>query len=408
MNSGIVAFNLPSVKTAWEQPVPGSSQTPHQLRVYGAADEILGAWNISPGINFAALMGAFPASPPNVSLSDPTTVSESGGTASFTVSLSAPTNHRVKVNFSTISGTALDGLDFTNSPGVITLEPGVISGGSTIPIINEEVDENDETLTVRITANLGVVTRSQSTLTILDDDPPPTLTINDVSGIEGKFGNALFFEVTLSTASGKTITVEYATVANSASEIDFVPPKGTLTFFSGQTTNSVVVPISSDQLSESNETFSINLSNPNNAVVTDGQGIGTIIDDDAPLLATEAPTQRAIALDALMLREPFLLTNPNYLGADKRARINLFTLNLILTPGLVVTAEAVDSQQMVHQLPVESVQNVPNFLAIVPDDPFLTQIVLKLPESIVSAGDLQVSLRARNKTSNKVLISVKP
>lgn len=404
----LVAYNLPSFTTAWEQPVPGSSQTPHQLRVYGAADEILGAWNISPGINFSALMGAFPASPPNVSLSDSTTVSESGGTASFTVSLSAPTNHRVTVNFSTISGTALDGLDYTNSPGAITLEPGVISGSFSIPIINDELDEPDETLTVKIIPNLGILTRSQSTLTILDDDPPPALTINDVSGIEGKFGNVLFFEVTLSATSGQTVTIEYATIANSASEIDFVPLKGTLTFFPGQTTNNVAVPIFSDELSESDETFTINLSNPNNAIITDGQGIGTIIDDDAPLLATEVPSQRAIALDALMLREPFLLNNPLYLGTDKRARISLFTLNLILTPGLVVTAEAVDSQQVVHQLPVESVQNVPNFLAIIPEEPFLTQIVFKLPEGIVTAGDLQVSIRARNKTSNQVLISVKP
>ena len=402
------AYNLPGFTTAWEQPVPGSSQTPHQLRVYGAVDEILGAWNISPGTNFAAVMGAFPASPPNVSLSDSTTVSESGGTASFTVSLSAPTNHRVTVNFSSFSGTALEGLDYTNSPGMITLEPGVTSGSFTIPIINDELDENDETLTVKITPNLGIVTRSQSTLTILDDDPTPTLTINDVSGIEGKFGNTLFFQVNLSAASGRTVTVEYATAANSASETDFVPSKGTLTFFPSQTANNIVVPISSDQLSENDETFTVNLSNPNNAIISDGQGIGTIIDDDAPRLATETSSQRAIALDALLLSEPFLLTNPNYLGTDKRARINLFTLNLILTPGLVVTAEAVDSQQVVHQLPVESVQNVPNFLAIVPQEPFLTQIVLKLPEGIVSAGDLQVSIRARNKTSNKVLISVKP
>jgi len=353
-------------------------------------------------------MGAFPASPPNVSLSDSTTVSESGGTASFTVSLSVPTNHRIKVNFSTIDGTALAGLDYTNSPDTLTLEPGVTSGSFTIPIINDGLNENDETLTVKITPNLGIVTRAQSTLTILDDDPPPTLTINDVSGIEGRFGNALFFEVTLSAASGKTVTVEYATVANSASENDFVASKDTLSFVPGQTIKNVVVPIFSDQLSESDETFTINLSNPNNAIITDGQGVGTIIDDDAPLLATEAPSQRAIALDALMLREPFLLNNPSYLGTDKRARISLFTLNLILTPGLVVTAEAVDSQQVVHQLPVESVQNVPNFLAMVPEEPFLTQIVLKLPEGIVSAGDLQVSLKARNKTSNQVLISVKP
>lgn len=404
----LVAFNLPGFTTAWEQPVAGFSQIPLQLRVYGAADEILGAWHMSPGGNSLALMGAFPASPPNVSLSEATTISESGGTATFTVALSSPTNHRVTVNFSTTSGTAVEDVDYTNSSGVIVFEPGVVTGSFTIPIINDELDEIDELLTVRITANLGVVTRAESSLIILDDDPPPTIKISDVSGIEGLFGNALFFEVTLSTASAQQVTMKYETAANTASEIDFVPLKGTVTFFPGQTINTIVVPIFPDQLSESDEAFSVNLSDPNHAVITDGQAIGTIIDDDAPLLATEAPSQRAIALDATMLRDPFLLNNPQYLGTDKRARISLFTLNLILTPGLVVTAEAVDSRQVVHHLSVESAQNVANFPAIGPEEPFLTQIVLKLPEGIVTAGDLQVTVRAYNKTSNQVVISVKP
>ena len=405
----LVAFNLPSFTTAWEQPVPGSSQIPLQLRVYGAADEILGAWHAGMAINFAALMGAFPASPPNVSLSDSTTVNESGGTATFTVSLSSPTTHRITVNFSTINGTALDGLDYTNSPGVITFEPGVTSGSFTIPIVNDELDETDETLTVRITANLGVVTRAQSSLTILDDDPPPSASIADAIAFEGNgFVQIMIFEVNLSAISAKTITMNYATAPGTATESDFVPGNGTITFLPGQIRSNILVQIVGDRLSESDETFAVNLSNPNNVTITDAQGIGTILDNDAPRLATATLSQRAIALDALMLREPFLLTNQNYLGTDKRARISLFTLNLILTSGLVVTAEAVDSQQVVHQLPVESVQNVPNFLAIVPEEPFLTQIVLKLPEGIVNAGDLQVSIRARNKTSNQVLISVKP
>lgn len=79
-----------------------------------------------------------------------------------------------------------------------------------------------------------------------------------------------------------------------------------------------------------------------------------------------------------------------------------------MAPDLVVTAEAVDSQQAVYQLPVELVENVPNFMATVPEQPFLTQIVLKLPEGIVNAGDLRLSITGRNKTSNKVLIAVKP
>lgn len=66
----------------------------------------------------------------------------------------------------------------------------------------------------------------------------------------------------------------------------------------------------------------------------------------------------------------------------KRTRISVFTLNLVLTPGLVITAHGVDSQRVLHQLPVEFVGNVPGFNPVVPQEPFLTQIVLRLPDAI--------------------------
>jgi hypothetical protein len=56
----------------------------------------------------------------------------------------------------------------------------------------------------------------------------------------------------------------------------------------------------------------------------------------------------------------------------------VFTLNLILTLGVVVTAQGVDDQQATHQLPVEFVGNVPSFIPVIPQEPALTQIVLKV------------------------------
>jgi hypothetical protein len=45
---------------------------------------------------------------------------------------------------------------------------------------------------------------------------------------------------------------------------------------------------------------------------------------------------------------------------------------------------------------------------VVPEAPVLTQIIVRLPESITSAGDLQVRFTAPGRTSNPVLIGVKP
>lgn len=123
---------------------------------------------------------------------------------------------------------------------------------------------------------------------------------------------------------------------------------------------------------------------------------------------TEQNSQRAIALDAVtFVRDPFNLNNLNYFGSDKRTR-TAFTTNLILTAGLVVTAEATDAQQMVHQLPVEFVGSVETFVPVVPEAPTMMQIIVRIPESITNAGDLSVRITARGRTSNAVLIGVKP
>ena len=184
--------------------------------------------------------------------------------------------------------------------------------------------------------------------------------------------------------------------------IDYAATNGTLTFTPGQTSQSVSVSVNGDILNEDNVAFNVNLTSPTNATISDNQGVGTIVDDDTPILGTEENSQRAIALDAVtFVRDPFKVTNPNYFGADLRTRIIIFPTNLNVTPGLIVTAQAVDSQQTHFVLPVEFVGSLPTF-------PGFTQVVVKLPDGIVNAGDLQVTITVRGKTSNVVLVGVTP
>ena len=138
----LVAHNLPGFTTAWEQPVPGSNPRDHQLEVYGPSGEILGAWQTSSPTDVFSVFGAFPASPPSVSLSNSVMVNETGGTTvNFTVTLSAPTNHRTNINYSTANGTAASGSDYTNTSGTLTFQPGVTSGTISIPVSDDNLDE---------------------------------------------------------------------------------------------------------------------------------------------------------------------------------------------------------------------------------------------------------------------------
>ncbi len=61
---------------------------------------------------------------------------------------------------------------------------------------------------------------------------------------------------------------------------DYQSASGTLTFNPGVTSQPITIQLYNDATVEGNQTFSVNLSNPASATISDGQGIATIIDDD--------------------------------------------------------------------------------------------------------------------------------
>ena len=101
---------------------------------------------------------------------------------------------------------------------------------------------------------------------------------------EGDSGEATAtFTVTLSPGSDQTVTVDFATADETATApSDYQPSAGVLVFDPAQTTQSVSVTVNGDTLNEADETYFVDLSNPTNATITDGQGVGTITDDDPP------------------------------------------------------------------------------------------------------------------------------
>ncbi|MFN5515095.1 MAG: Calx-beta domain-containing protein [Cyanobacteriota bacterium] len=107
--------------------------------------------------------------------------------------------------------------------------------------------------------------------------------INDVPFQEG--GAAQSFTVTAidPITSAATATVNYATANGTAiAGFDYTAQNGVLTFGTGTNTRTISIPITDDTLYEpTNETFSVNLSNASsNAAISDGFGLGTIIDND--------------------------------------------------------------------------------------------------------------------------------
>ena len=78
------------------------------------------------------------------------------------------------------------------------------------------------------------------------------------------------------------MTVEYRTVAGTAEEgVDYTAATGTLTFLAGSRREVIEVATIEDELAESDEGFTVELSSPSGAVLGDGAGVGTIVDDEA-------------------------------------------------------------------------------------------------------------------------------
>jgi hypothetical protein len=338
-----------------------------------------------------------------------TNAAESGGAATVTVSLTGPLNTPASVNFGTTDGTATSGADYTSTSGTLSFAPGETEKTFAVPIIDDSLNEDDETLVLKLTSpssNLLLGEPSTAVLKIIDDDPLPTIAIDDVTVGEGDSGttNAVF-RITLSAASGRTVTVPISTQPGTAtSGTDFRSLSGSLTFPPGQTVRQVAVAVIGDTTIEGTETFFVNLGTPTNALIARGQGVGTIIDDDALILLTEANSQRAIALDSVLFtRDPFPVTNTLNFSSDQRTRIMLFAIGLKLLPGenaSAVTATAEDSSGNVSPLSVEFIGEVPSFN-------WLTQVILKLNDQPTS-GDAKVKITLHSVSSNAVLVGVQP
>ncbi|WP_420611393.1 Calx-beta domain-containing protein [Candidatus Poriferisodalis sp.] len=160
----------------------------------------------------------------------------------------------------------------------------------TVATTGDSTDEADGTVTATVGSGSGyTVSPSAGTAAVAvadDDDPPPnatpSLSISDASASEG---GTLTFTVTLSPASGRYVWVHYYArpafgAELSATFADFAQAYGMLTFRPGETTKTITVAAVDDSSPEDDETFRVVLYSAAQAAVADGEGVGTITDND--------------------------------------------------------------------------------------------------------------------------------
>ena len=204
------------------------------------------------------------------------------------VTLSKASDEVVTVSYRTVDGTANAASDYTAASGTLTFEAGVRRQVIGVATTQDELAESDEKFTVELSgpngATLGDAT---GTATIIDDDTetPPVETVLPVVSIEDATvdeGGTAELAVTLSKASEQAVTVSYATVdGTAAAGLDYTAASATLTFEAGARRQVIRVATTEDELVESDEEFTVELSGPNGATLGDAIGRVRITDDDS-------------------------------------------------------------------------------------------------------------------------------
>ncbi len=137
---------------------------------------------------------------------------------------------------------------------------------------------------------------------------------------------------------------------------------------------------------------------------TSSRSVTFLITPGSPKLLVDANTARGIALDsAILTKEPFPVISEHFFSPDRRTRLALFGHNLEPGPGeelSVLTAQAEDSLNRTYVLQVEGVGRVPDF-------PWLTQLIVKLPDELQGIGDVKIRVSRRGIPSNAVLIQIR-
>lgn len=239
---------------------------------------------------------------PEASVADAGIVTE-GGDAIFVVSLDQAPLADVDVTLSTADGTAAAPGDFTPISGqVLTFSPGgALTQQVTVTTIDDAVSEADEEFTLEIDSVTGGTespTAGTGTATISANDPP-VIDIADAGSVSE--GGIATFIVSLDQAPGVNLTVDYTTVAGTATLVDdFEVTTGTLTFTpTGALTQVVTVQTVQDTLVEQDEDFSVALSNPGNGIIGTSSGSATILDDDVPTISVSDAATVAEGSDAV-------------------------------------------------------------------------------------------------------------
>ena len=212
-------------------------------------------------------------------------VNENGGSALITVSRSPQGTGPVSVGFATSDNTALDGLDYRGTNGTLVFAPGQLTASFRVPIIDDNLGEGNELLTLTLLNPRGESTLAGGTnvasLVIVDNDVSFSFLATNFAVLETD--GTVDIQVVRRGRTNGTDSVEFNTSDGTAiAGQDYAFTNLTLVFAPGEVLKTVSIIIRDDAVGEGTEFFNLNLVNPSlgSTVGVPGTATVSIFDDE--------------------------------------------------------------------------------------------------------------------------------
>ncbi|MBD2144597.1 S8 family serine peptidase [Sphaerospermopsis sp. FACHB-1194] len=265
-------FNISAYKSA-------STQIRFGFNVGSTGVFTVSSWNID---DFKIYTDSSPSLPVITVVANDASAGEPANPGQYTLTRTGLTTSSLTVNVA-LTGTATNGTDYTTIPTTVTFAAGSSTALVNLNVTDDTLVEGAETAILTVTSGTGytVGTSASATVNIADNDLPSINLSANQTVVEGNTSpQNVTYTVTLSSASTETVTVQYATVGNTAiAGSDYTTTSGTLTFAPGVTSQVINIPILNDDLNEADETFTLTLSSPTNANLGTTTTVTTTITD---------------------------------------------------------------------------------------------------------------------------------
>ncbi|HEX3018721.1 MAG TPA: Calx-beta domain-containing protein [Chitinispirillaceae bacterium] len=211
---------------------------------------------------------------------------------SISVTLSEVSECTVSVDYAATAITALGaGTDFTLSDGTLKIFPGETSKSINFRLVNDNVDEIDESFEITLSNPVNVTTGTKIVhrFTIIDDDFQ-YVSFNPVEAQGPESLSTVGIDVMLSAKSKKSLSIDYRVLGGTASGsgVDYTLTNGTLLFSPGDTLKTITLAVTNDGCPEEDESVRLILKNPVNVLMNNDTifTYGILNDDLAPVITS--------------------------------------------------------------------------------------------------------------------------